>query len=399
MTLRLAIVVSHPIQHFAPWHRELARQARVDLKVFFCCDWGVTEFADPDFGKTFKWDIPLLEGYEHEFMPIAKRPEKGSFLEMDNPEVGAALSRFDPDVVKVFGYGHRTHWRATRWARRQGRRTLVYSDSNWQRKRPWYVQAAKEVVVRDFYRRIDGAYYVGDNNRDYHRHYGIPDERLFPGMLPIDRERLLAQVPDRAEARRRVRERHGVPDEAFVVAFCGKFIPRKRAPDLVEAVAGLGGGERPVWALLIGDGPERGALERLCEQKAARNVVVTGFVNQTEVPSYLASSDAIAVTSAEDPHPLVVTEGSSFGLPVLASDAIGCVGEGDTARADVSTLVYPCGDAAALRAAIERLRSDPALHERLSSGAIEISKTQDVSVAASTLADAAEKLYELGPRA
>ena len=45
----------------------------------------------------------------------------------------------------------------------------------------------KAVVVRKFYSRVDGALFVGDNNRAYHLHYGLPDERLFPGAYPIGR--------------------------------------------------------------------------------------------------------------------------------------------------------------------------------------------------------------------
>jgi len=400
MSLRLAVVVSHPIQHFAPWHREVAHQGRVDLKVFFCCDWGVTEYEDRDFGKTFKWDVPLTEGYEHEFLPIATRPTDLTFRQVDNPAISSALDRFDPQVVKVFGYRHRTHWRASAWARRKGRTNLVYSDSNWSRSRPLHVQIAKELVVRAFYRRIDGAFFVGDNNRDYHLHYGIPEERLFPGMLPIDRNRLLESVPDRGAARAELRARYGIPENAFVVAFCGKFVPRKRGQDLIDAVAGLGDAtsSRPVWALLIGEGPERSALEKRCREAGVRNAVLTGFVNQSEVAAHFAAADAVAVTSSDDPHPLVVTEGSSFGLPVLASDAIGCVGANDTARPGANTIVYPCGDAEALRAGIESLIGDPQLYARLSQGAIEISKTQDVSEAASALSDAAIRLHELGRR-
>ena len=40
MPIRLAIIVSHPIQYFAPWHRELAQVSDIDSKVFFCCDSG-----------------------------------------------------------------------------------------------------------------------------------------------------------------------------------------------------------------------------------------------------------------------------------------------------------------------------------------------------------------------
>ncbi len=71
MSFRLAIVISHPIQYYAPIYRELAKLPGLELKVFFACDWGVQPSLDPGFGQTFAWDVPLLEGYAHEFLPIA----------------------------------------------------------------------------------------------------------------------------------------------------------------------------------------------------------------------------------------------------------------------------------------------------------------------------------------
>ena len=38
------------------------------------------------------WDIPLFEGYAHEFIPIAHRPKRMGFWETDNPTVRAELS-------------------------------------------------------------------------------------------------------------------------------------------------------------------------------------------------------------------------------------------------------------------------------------------------------------------
>src|SRR5947209_7216166 len=129
MTLRLAILVSHPIQHFAPWHRELAKLLDIDLRVYFCCDWGSESYNDPGFGTSVKWDIPLTEGYAHEFLPIVRRPTQINFQQIDNPSVSEALDRFNPDVVKVFGYARRTNWRAVAWAKRKSKPVLLYSDS------------------------------------------------------------------------------------------------------------------------------------------------------------------------------------------------------------------------------------------------------------------------------
>src|SRR5687767_6016735 len=70
---RVAVINTHPIQHFAPLWAEIARQGEVALKVLFCSDWGVKEYRDPGFDRTFRWDVELLSGYDYEILPIKKR--------------------------------------------------------------------------------------------------------------------------------------------------------------------------------------------------------------------------------------------------------------------------------------------------------------------------------------
>ncbi|OLE51006.1 MAG: hypothetical protein AUG51_24870 [Acidobacteria bacterium 13_1_20CM_3_53_8] len=398
MTIRLAVLVSHPIQHFAPWHREVARRKEVDLRVFFYCDWGVASYFDPEFKIPVEWDIPLMDGYAYELLPIARRPRNLSYWEVDNPTVGTALNSFQPDVVQVFGYAHKTSWRAANWAYANRKPLLLYSDSNVRTQPAWWKRLPKQMIVRRYYSRVDGALYVGDNNREYHKLYGVPEDRLFRGNLPIDRSSLLARVQKRDEIRLAIRDELKIPQDAFVVAFCGKYITRKRPLDLVAATHRAAEGGAPVWSMLIGEGPERGAIEEYCRRERVGNTVMAGFVNQSRVPEFLAAADALAVTSAYDPHPLVVTEGACFGLPVIISDRVGCVGNDDTARPDVNALVYPCGDTEVLRQMIERLCRDNSLYKAMSAASISISETQDVTVAASNLTEAACKLHSLGPR-
>jgi glycosyltransferase involved in cell wall biosynthesis len=398
MSLRLAVLVSHPIQHFAPWHREAARLKDIDLKVYFYCDWGVSSYLDPEFQTPVEWDVPLLDGYAHEFLPISKRPTRLNYLQVDNPAVGQALDSFNPDVVKVFGYAYRTNWRVAGWAKRWQKPLLLYSDSNARARPAWWKRLAKQAVVRRFYGYVDGALFVGDNNRAYHEMYGLPSQRLFPGALPVDRGKLLSAVPDREATRRDVRARHGIPPDAFVVLFSGKYIARKRPLDLVAAAHGAMQNGVPVWSLLVGEGPERARIEDYCRRENVRNAALTGFINQASIADYYVAADALAVTSSHDPHPLVVSEGASFGLPVVLSDAVGCLGASDTAREGVNAIIYTCGDRERLRRALEKLCRDGELYGRMSSASARISQEQDVTVAAKNLAEAAHKLYALGPR-
>ncbi len=398
MSLRLAVIVSHPIQHFAPWHQEVAKLPGVELKVFFCCDWGIEQYHDPDFNMPVQWDIPLVEGYAHQFLPIRNRPEKLDFWSVDNPEVGKALDEFNPDVVQLFGYARRTNWRVLQWANRRGCPVLLYSDSNANDLPAAWKRIPKDIIVRHFYKQMSGALYVGDNNLQYHLNYGIPQDRLFPCVLPIDRRRLLARVGDRAAARIQLRKQMGIPEEAFLVMFCGKYITRKRPLDVVHAGGLAAQRGYPVWVVLVGEGVERQSIEAFCQQEAVSNVTLTSFVNQEGIANYFAASDVLAVSSARDPHPLVVTEGASFGLPVIISDRVGCVGNQDTAQPDRNAIVYPCGDVDRLAAAIQLLYNDQQRYQRMSLSAVQISEGQDVTVAAQLLIDAAQQLYTIGQR-
>ena len=67
--LRLAYLVSHPIQYQAPLLRRIAQQPGIDLTVFFTSDHSLRSFKDPGFGVEFAWDTPLLDGYKSHFLP------------------------------------------------------------------------------------------------------------------------------------------------------------------------------------------------------------------------------------------------------------------------------------------------------------------------------------------
>ncbi len=392
--LRLAIVVSHPIQHFAPWHRKLAALPGIDLKVFFCRDWGANAYFDPAFGIEIKWDLPLLDGYEFEFLPLRSKARQSGFWGVDNPTVASALQAFKPDVVQLFGYSHRTMWRARKWCNDNDVPVLLYSDSNASEPRPLWKRVAKSLVVKRFYHGVAGALFTGDNNREYHRHYGVPEDRLFQGSLPIDAEMLLSTAGDPSHARAEIRGQYGIPEDAFVLVFSGKLSARKSPLHLVEAVARCGQRGAHAWALIVGEGAERSRLEEFIANQGLKTVVLVGFVNQSSIAKYYASGDVLVSTSAFDPHPLVVPEGGCFGLPVIVSDRLGCIGETDTARRGVNALVYPWSDVEALTQCILQLYENKGLYHSMSAAAREIAHSQDVSVAALLLREAAQKLKD-----
>ena len=61
--LRVAYLLSHPIQYQSPLLRLLAQQPGLELTVLYTSDFSVRSYHDKGFGAAVEWDVPLLGGY------------------------------------------------------------------------------------------------------------------------------------------------------------------------------------------------------------------------------------------------------------------------------------------------------------------------------------------------
>jgi glycosyltransferase involved in cell wall biosynthesis len=221
---------------------------------------------------------------------------------------------------------------------------------------------------------------------------------MFAGTMPIDCERLVASVGDAAATRREIRKRHGIPEDAFVVAYVGKLIPRKCPVHLLEAVQRCAQQGLKVFAVFVGEGPERPALEAFIAKHKINHTVFAGFVNQSSIGKYYAASEVVALMSRYEPKGLTVAEAGCFGCPAILSNRVGCIGPTDNARPGENALVYPWQDIDALTNCIIRLYKDKSLYRSMSEAARRIARLQDISAAAVQLKEAASQLRKMGCR-
>lgn len=135
------------------------------------------------------------------------------------------------------------------------------------------------------------------------------------------------------------------PGERLIVA-AGRLIASKRTSLALEAAARLGGRARLV---VIGDGPERAALEARSRQLGGL-VTFTGALPRRAALAWIAAADVLVHPSAVEGAPTVVREARALGVPVVACAS------GDVAAWAASdprlTVAEP--DPAALAEAIER---------------------------------------------
>lgn len=358
MGCRLGILVSHPIQYYAPWFRYLAE--RMDIEVFYAHQQDARGQSQAGFGVEFEWDVPLLDGYPYRWLAnVARRPGLSSFWGCDTPELYDIIRRERFDAFLVFGWNRKSSLQAIRACWRSGVPVLVRGDSQLGTHRSWLKVWAKALPYRWLLPRLDGHLYVGQRNRAYLEHYGVPHDRLFFAPHFVDNA-VFARRASEAEASgrtHRLRAELRIPSDAFVFLFVGKLIPKKRPQDFIEAclrVVDAPDGAR-VHGVLVGDGPLRPALEGLAGRRPGR-IHFAGFRNQSELPAWYRAADALVLPSASETWGLVVNEAFACGIPAIVSDALGCapdlIEEGETG------FTYPVGNVEALARRMLALMAD-----------------------------------------
>jgi glycosyltransferase involved in cell wall biosynthesis len=133
----------------------------------------------------------------------------------------------------------------------------------------------------------------------------------------------------------------------------GLLIPRKRHHLTIEALARLPGHT----LLIVGEGPERGALEALAARLGvADRVRFVGPVPHADLPRYYTAADVMVLASAREGWANVLLESMACGTPVVATPAWG---SREAVAAPEAGVVIDEATPAALAAGIRRVLADP----------------------------------------
>jgi len=159
------------------------------------------------------------------------------------------------------------------------------------------------------------------------------------------------------EQRRPLRQELGLPAEATLLGFFGRFMAQKGFTYLVEAVARLRSEGHTIHVACFGWG---GFIRE--EQQALREQGLSDcfhFLAQTDdMVAALRGVDAVVIPSRWEACPLLPMEALMAGAPVITSD---CIGMNEVVT-DTPALVFPMGDAGALGERIARVVARPEAH-------------------------------------
>jgi glycosyltransferase involved in cell wall biosynthesis len=361
----LAILTTHPIQYQVPVWKGLAANGNIPFKVFYMSDQGLETRFDPGFGKSLSWDIDLLGGYESEFLDTHRGSRFDSFWSLRLKRgFGLALRRMRAEVLWIQGWQVAAYWQAVYQARRSGTKVWVRGETNARSNAGGGGRQVKRRLLRQLLWSVDRFLYIGEANRQFYLEQGIDNERLVPAPYCVDNTRFAAAAAAVRSERHHIREKWGIPAEAFCFLFAGKFLAKKRPFDLIEATRRLQHvfEGKKIHLLWVGTGELGDKLRQACDvcfdgESGKRvngsngcnrpNASFVGFLNQSEISrAYVAADCLVLPSDAQETWGLVVNEAMASGLPCIVSDACGC--REDLVEPIRPDLCYPVGDITAL---------------------------------------------------
>lgn len=192
----------------------------------------------------------------------------------------------------------------------------------------------------------------------YISHFARSQGMLFSDPTHWDRMRI---VHCGIEPGRYGRDSDVAPGKTMM--FIGRMSGVKGAPLMIDALAALLPRHPDARLLMIGDGPERPALERQAAQLGVSDAVqFTGYQTQDQVAAHLARADLLALPSFAEGVPVVLMEAMASGLPVVSTRIAGIA---ELVEDGVSGYLTPPGDLATLVARLDTLLSDADLRQRM----------------------------------
>lgn len=353
---KIAIVVSHPIQHFCPQYESFAKYEGAITRIFFGSALGYKPYLDSNFKQEIFWSNLKLESFDHVFLngdivlPVTR--------ELDAPTLSKELTLFSPDLIVVYGYFQKIQRSAYRWARKHNIPIAYISDSERRQQRSFLKECIKYPYLKLLFSKISYFLTVGNANEEYYQYYGVSKQRFIRMHFPIDINLYKSCYDQRDTLRSGIRQQYGIRADETTLCVVGKLVSWKNQDHLIEAMKILETQQLYVHLFMVGSGDKMEEWGQKAVVLKKSRVHFTGFVNADVLPAYYAASDIYIHPASVEPHSIAISEAIYMGCPIIISSTCGSFGSSDDVQEEMNGYVYEFGDVEKLAALIKTLISD-----------------------------------------
>lgn len=324
---RIIFLLSHPIQYFSPFFQLMAKDEQIDLMVLYCSDENVKGHIDKGFGVDVKWDIPLLDGYNYRFLKnnSLKPSLFNGFWGLLNFEIFNVLRKERGSFLVIHGWNYATNFLAIIASKLYGLKLCLRGENplNQELLKSKSILFLRKIFFKYiFFPLFNYFFYIGNQNKQLYKYYGVDENKLIFTPYAVDNERFKSEYEKNFEKKTEIRSELSLPIDKIIVLTSGKYIIKKRPMDLLKAFKLLNNNE--IALVFLGEGELRKEMEEYIINNKLNNVFLTGFKNQSEVGKYFAAADIFVLPSGVgETWGLVLNEAMNFALPVIVSDVPG----------------------------------------------------------------------------
>jgi len=319
--IRLAWLATHPIQYQSPLLREISLLPEIDLTAIFFSNFSTRVFIDKEFRAPISWDISLVDGYKHVYLPGSGKAVNE--IKTFQPKIWGLtkyLNKKNFDVVLVQGWNHYGMVLAAWLAKRAGLKVLLRCEASDHVSSSKGIKGwVRERVIYFLLSQVDFCMAIGTNNRNFYLDRGVPPKKI--GFMPycVDNH-FFCNNSDGADLAQ-LRNELGLEPNRPILLFASKFIKRKFPDVLLEAYSQLK--EPRPYLLYIGDGELADGLKNRAGELDLSDVRFLGFQNQSQLPKYYALADIFVLTSLNETWGLVINEAMNGGCVIITTDSVG----------------------------------------------------------------------------
>ncbi|MBA4196794.1 MAG: hypothetical protein C0459_04495 [Chitinophaga sp.] len=323
--MELLVINSHPIQYFAPLYRQITADSNIQLNVLYCSDTGIEAQMDKGFGVKLAWDIPLLQGYPYHFLKnYSGKPSVNSFWGLINPGIIRFLFTNQKKYIWVHGWNSFTNVLVIIVGRLCGHKICLRAETPWNQEllKPSKLTALKQFYLKLLFLNVHYFFYIGSQNKLFYQQLHIAEKKMV--FVPYSVDNAFFTNAGLNSNKQKLSEHFVWYNGRKVILYSGKYIAKKNPLDLIEAFALLK--RNNCVLVMVGEGELREQMQKKIEDYGmAGNIILTGFINQSQIPLYYAAADVFVMCSGlGETWGLSVNEAMNFGTPVVVSNVCGC---------------------------------------------------------------------------
>ena len=220
----------------------------------------------------------------------------------------------------------------------------------------------RRISQRALFRWVDANVTVSAAlRREMHTMFGVDPASVTPIINGVDIDTFYS-TPERRAAARDLLE---IQSESIVFGTVGRLVPVKDYGTLIRAFKELADAVPSAVLVLVGDGPELGALQQIAGGLLREQRILFAG-NRDDVPALMPAFDVFCLTSLREGLSNTLLEAHASGVPTLATDT---GGNGEVVEHDTTGFLFEVGDSHALAKHMRRLAENADLRREFGAAA------------------------------